>query len=87
MRRPQGLVIKEDSETCNKVASSIELSSFIDPSLGLRIDQDTFLSDRWEGKKGAEKQLNEFLKLDFLGKGCYASVYKVYHRPTNQLMV
>lgn len=80
MRKPPRLEIKADD--------AYELESFIDPFLGLRLENHMYLSESWEGRsKNESKEFNEFLKLELLGKGYYASVYKVYHRPSKKLMV
>ena len=88
MKNPCGLAIKTTPIT-NDYESLIspELSSLIDPFLGLKLNG-TFLSETWYGNSKSEtKSFHEFLKLEILGKGNYASVYKVYHRPTRQSMV
>jgi hypothetical protein len=81
MRKPLRLEIKESNH-------SIELSSFIDPLLGLKLDADIYLSEVWIGRsKNKRKNFDEFRKLERVGKGHYASVFKVYHTPTMKIMV
>lgn len=81
MKKPPRLEINDKDDT-------FELGSFIDPFLGLKLENDIYLSESWiEHSKNESKTFNDFLKLELLGKGYYASVYKVYHRPSKRLMV
>jgi hypothetical protein len=81
MRKPLQLEIKDSDD-------SIELSSFIDPLLGLKLDADIYLSEVWNVRsKDKGKRFDEFRKLERVGKGHYASVFKVYHTPTMKIMV
>lgn len=80
MRKPPRLEIKDSDDL-------FELSSFIDPLLGLKLDHDIYLSQVWIGtSKSESKKFDDFRKSDWLGKGFYASVYKVYHKPSKKNM-